>query len=178
MRLKKMKKCQKCDRNHLAKGLCNIHYLQIYNKNYRKTNRDKLNEKDRLYRKNNPNIIREWKTKNKDHIEEYNRKYRLENPKSRHYQDDIELQLAINNVRIRDKNTCQWYKCRLTHKEITIDVNHIFPISEYPDLRYIEQYMICYCKKHHSLWHEFRGDPYYKMIKSKSIYELAAEQKQ
>lgn len=64
----------------------------------------------------------------------------------------------MNNVRVRDKNICQWQNCGLTHKEAPIHVHHIFPRSEYPEFELIEQYMICYCLNHHGLWHRYRGD--------------------
>lgn len=74
--------------------------------------------------------------------------------------DDIELYIAMNNVRKRDNNICQWYKCGKSPKDnhIIIHVHHIFPQSEYPELKYKEEYMICYCKFHHAYWHEMRGD--------------------
>ena len=75
-------------------------------------------------------------------------------------QGDLILYNAMNRVRKRDNNSCQWYKCRKSSKKdhIIIHVHHIFPKSEYPDLMYKEEYMICYCKFHHSYWHEMRGD--------------------
>ena len=75
-----------------------------------------------------------------------------------------ELQEAMNNVRIRDKNTCQWQGCGLKHKATQVHVNHIFPRSEYPDLELIEQYMICYCVEHHAQFHAARGDVCSKLI--------------
>ena len=76
----------------------------------------------------------------------------------------IELQIAMNNVRIRDGNSCQWQDCGLTFRDTPIHVHHIFPRSEYPDYEEIEQYMICYCANHHGLWHRYRGDNYSEMI--------------
>jgi len=64
----------------------------------------------------------------------------------------------MNNVRKRDNNTCQWQGCGLTHKQAPVEVNHIFPKSEYPELQLVEQYMICYCLNHHVVWHLYRGD--------------------
>lgn len=81
--------------------------------------------------------------------------------KSWDYGDPI-LEIAMANVRIRDDNTCKWYNCS---KKTTIQVHHIFPQSEYPELKYIESYMICYCRKHHKEWHKKRGDLYYHLIK-------------
>lgn len=65
------------------------------------------------------------------------------------------------NVRKRDNNTCQWNGCKSNKN---IHIHHIFPKSEYPELKYIEKYMICYCKEHHSLFHQARGDRCWKMI--------------
>lgn len=76
----------------------------------------------------------------------------------------MDLQDAMNNVRVRDKNACQWQNCKLTFREATINVHHIFPRSEYPELELIEKYMICYCAGHHGKWHEVRGDSYSKLI--------------
>lgn len=90
---------------------------------------------------------------------------RKENPRSARRQNgSIEIQIAMNNVRKRDNNTCQWAGCGLTFRQSPIHVHHIFPRSEYPDFAEIEQYMICYCANHHGLWHRMRGDSYSEMI--------------
>ena len=94
---------------------------------------------------------------------EMSRIWRKNNPRSNRSLYP-ELQEAMNNVRIRDKNTCQWQGCGVTFRQTEIHVNHIFPRSEYPDLELVEQYMICYCPNHHSYWHRMRGDPYHGMI--------------
>jgi len=70
------------------------------------------------------------------------------------------MQIAMNNVRKRDKNTCQWYNCGLTHRQAPIQVHHIFPRSEYPQFLSIEKYMICYCANHHLMFHYYRGDSF------------------
>ena len=75
---------------------------------------------------------------------------------------DIYLQVAMNRVRKRDKNTCKWYGCG---ERRTIQVHHIFLVSEHPELKYLEEYMICYCKIHHKQWHKARGDNCHKLIK-------------
>lgn len=126
-------------------------------------------DKDReYYRKNRVRILEYGKHHNqipevKARRNELARINRRANPHSNRSADP-ELQLAMNSVRIRDKNTCQWYGCGLTHRNTSIHVHHIFPRSEYPDLELIEQYMICYCANHHSLWHRYRGDKYSEMI--------------
>lgn len=73
---------------------------------------------------------------------------------------DLALWIAMNNVRERDSNTCRWFGCGKSVKlhHVEIHVHHIFPQSEYPELKYEEKYMICYCKFHHAYWHEMRGD--------------------
>jgi len=105
------------------------------------------------------------KSKYKD--PDYNKKYSKNNPKaSTSY--TLEDQEAINNVKKRDKNTCQWFNCGLTHRQAEIHVHHIFPRSKYPELELIEQYMICYCAFHHGLWHKYRRDQYANLILSHS----------
>jgi len=174
-----MRVCTKdnCNRKYREGGFCSIHYMEIYNPKYRELNKIDLNKRGKEYRLNHPEIIQNWRKNNKEHIKKYNEVYRQTNPRTRHYQDNIELQIAINNVKKRDHNTCKWYKCGLTHREAPIHVHHIFPRSEYPELELIEQYMICYCANHHGLFHRYRGDVYYRMIKSKSLIELEEESK-
>lgn len=75
----------------------------------------------------------------------------------------LELQIAMNNVRLRYNNICQWQNCNKQGRGI--QVHHIFPRNEYPELELIESYMICYCKNHHSKFHEMRGDTYYGFIR-------------
>lgn len=84
-------------------------------------------------------------------------------PKSRS-KEDPELEFIMNLVRKRDNNTCQWYACGKTPKETSIHVHHIFPQSKYPALKHNDQYMICYCKEHHKLWHYKRGDRCYPLL--------------
>ena len=135
-----------------------------YHIKWNKNNRDKvrgyfrkyeLNNLEKRYLKN-----KRWREKNPD----YQNKWRKNNPRSSNkYSHD--LQDAMNNVRQRDKNTCQWFGCGLTFRQAPIQVHHIFPRKEYPDLELVEQYMICYCMNHHWLWHKYRGDEYAKLLK-------------
>ena len=75
------------------------------------------------------------------------------------------LFIAENNVKKRDNWSCRWYGCkRSKYNHNTIHVHHIFPISEYPELKYREEYMICYCKEHHREFHEKRGDRCYSFL--------------
>jgi hypothetical protein len=84
-----------------------------------------------------------------------------------------DLQDAMNNVRKRDNQTCQWQGCGLTFRQAPIHVHHIFPKSEYPDWELVEQYLICYCGNHHAYWHRMRGDPYHNMIYASLEYMKA-----
>jgi hypothetical protein len=143
-----------------------------YDKIYYNKNKDLILYNVNKYRKENLQTIRlkkiEYYEKNKSKILERVKKYAIENAdkiiayrkanphSSRSY--PLELQFAMNNVRKRDNNTCQWYGCGLTHHDIEIHVNHIFPRSEYPELELIQDYMICYCIMHHIKFHEARGD--------------------
>lgn len=137
-----------CNEKIRCKSLCAYHYRKktyeehperrIYVSNYQKEiwyKRPEIREKERKR-------LKEWKKNN---------------PTST-YKFGLEQQIAMDLVRIRDKNTCKWYNCGKTHKETQIDVHHIFPRSEYPELELIEQYMLCYCVEHHTKWHEMRGD--------------------
>jgi len=99
------------------------------------------------------------------------RRKTIELARNNHYRKhprySLELQDAMVNVRIRDKNTCQWYDCGLIHRDVPIHVHHIFPRSEYPELELIEKYMICYCANHHELFHRYRGDSYSWLVAKK-----------
>ena len=124
-----------------------------------------------LHRQEEIERVKSWNKTNRllngDSVREYNRNYmRVWNRKNRRlYNNDFtELDAAIYNVRKRDKNTCQWYGCDLTCRDITIHVHHIFPRSEYPEFELMEKYMICYCWEHHALWHKHRGDKYWRCI--------------
>jgi len=141
--------------------------ILVYVKNWQKTNPNKI--KDYLKRSKIKRKIQmqknyqRQKLLNPEKKRERDRKWKKENPRSGNHVS-YELQEAMLNVRIRDKNTCQWAKCGLTNKEARIDVHHIFPKNEYPDLELVEQYMICYCSFHHRSWHKSRGDSYAEMI--------------
>ncbi len=162
-------------------------------KKWRKNNQDKIKAyrqqlevkergmlHSRKYRLKNPDKGKEYYQKNKEKILTYSKEHsqiphikarrnetaRIRNRKNPHSNRSgtIELQIVMNNVRRRDNNTCQWQGCKLTHKQVSIHVHHIFPRSEYPDWEEIEQFMICYCAGHHGYWHRMRGDKYSEMI--------------
>lgn len=150
--------------------------IRLTNKKWKKANKGKIKKANRIYDQKNRKEIQKKQNERRAKNPEYyrlkdrqkywnnpeiprtrNRKWKKNNPQSsNHY--SIELQLAMNNVRIRDKNICQWFGCGLTHREAPIHVHHIFPRSQYPELELIEQYMICYCANHHGLWHRYNGD--------------------
>jgi hypothetical protein len=142
-------------------------------KEYRTRNRERILERRRkyqplYYQKNKQKILAYGKKHNQlPHVKarrnELERIRRRANPKSNR-RASYDLQDAMNNARVRDKNTCQWAGCGLTFRQVPIHVHHIFPRNEYPDLELIEQYMICYCANHHGLFHRARGDPYSEMI--------------
>lgn len=155
-------------------------YMKEYLKNYNIKNKERLKK-----------YKQEWTQKNKERILNHKRNYYIENKErfseysKAKYQKDkfkialrnrgkgksgkkipLDLQFAMNRVRIRDNNTCQWYGCGLQHKITEVHVHHIFPRNEYPELELIEQYMICYCAEHHAQFHAMRGDHYHKFIKN------------
>lgn len=114
------------------------------------------NKNEPTFKQSRALSYKKWYSKNRERRIEYSRKWHDENPRSGYINE--ELVLPMLSVRIRDKNTCQWFKCGKTHREASIHVHHIFPRSEYPELQLIEKYMICYCREHHIKFHEARGD--------------------
>ena len=143
--------------------------IMVRHKQWWGNNQDHIKAYRIKNRERTSQVGKQYRAKNKEHIKEYHKwfestperkayrkKWNKENPRSHGY--DIELEFAMNTVRIRDKNTCQWQGCGLTYKQVPIDVHHIFPRKEYPELELIEQYMICYCLNHHALFHQYRGD--------------------
>jgi len=131
-----------------------IKTIKEYTKKYR------MSSKGIKYKK-------EWELKNP----EYKKEWSKNNPRSSHTYS-YDLQDAMNNVRVRDKNTCKWYNCGLTNRQAPIQVNHIFPRNEYPELELVEKYMICYCLNHHVMFHFYRGDKYYKLLASQNQTDI------
>jgi len=129
--------------------------------NYYRKNVDRITN----YYVNNKDRIAQYYLNNRDKLIQYQAQWDKENPRSGAGLS-YELQDAMNNVRIRDKNTCQWHGCGLTSRQVSIHVHHIFPRNEYQELELVEQYMICYCANHHGLWHRYRGDYYSELILS------------
>lgn len=106
-----------------------------------------------------------------DHKEEYIKRakvWKKNNPVSTH-RYGLELYLAMNLVRKRDNNTCKWGGCGKSYKQTKIHVHHIFPKNEYTELVYETRYMICYCTKHHRMFHKSRGDKYYRWLEEKPV---------
>lgn len=161
-----------------------------YKKKWSKENKEKINLQARNWRKNNPERIKQinkrWMIKNPEYHKEYSKnrymlnrerelervkKWQMNNPRSNR-SFSYDLQDAMNSVRLRDNNTCQWQGCNLTHRQAPIHVHHIFPRSEYPELELVEKYMICYCANHHGLWHRYRGDNYSNLINTHNFLKV------
>ena len=139
---------------------------------YYERNKGRQKIKNKIYRENNKELIKKRRkedyNKHKDSYIKRATIYRKNNPRSS-LKYSLELQLSMNNVRKRDKNKCQWFGCNKNWKDGEIHVNHIFPRNEYPEYELVEQYMICYCKYHHALFHKARGDiKEYKLLRPKN----------
>lgn len=183
-----IRKCRTCKNQKLIE-----HYNKNPEKikNYNRENRTKRTILHQNYLKNHPDYVKNWNQNNNEKLKKYQKKYddihkkerrekdkrfRLTHPNYQHEwrknnprsspSYSIELQESMNNVRKRDKNTCQWQNCKLTNRDAVIHVHHIFPRKEYPTLELIEQYMICYCAGHHGKWHEVRGDAVARLFKN------------
>lgn len=142
-------------------------YFEELNRMDNKKRRNRYNI-DPIYRQKQIDRTRRYRKENPEHVKELKRRWYRNNPTSSkcRYGNDIELLLAMNNVRSRDNNSCQWQNCTENHKTSQIHVNHIFPQNEYPQYKYMENYMICYCINHHAQWHKARGDNYWNLIES------------
>jgi len=149
---------ESCNQPHYGKGFCKSHYGSL-----RRWGDPLKGEVGIEY----PKICTIPSCNNKFYGKGYCRKhYKRYNPYSPRH-GSLEEFIAMNNVRKKYFNTCQWYKCNRTPLNMIIDIHHIFPVSEYPNLRYREEYMIPYCIEHHAKWHKYRGDYCHKMIESR-----------
>lgn len=82
---------------------------------------------------------------------------KIESPNTNIRMGDHKVQQVMREVKIRDGVRCKWSGCLKSGKNgDRIEAHHIFPISEYPELRYEKRYMISYCKPHHDIWHSQR----------------------
>lgn len=148
-----------CNRKHKGLGYCRKHYTR-----YKRTGSLFLKQIKRIVDATRGCVILNctrphWgKYYCKIH---YMKIFRI--PKSRS-KEDPKMEFIMNIIRKRDNNTCKWFGCSKTSKETSIHVHHIFPQSEYPELKYIERYMICYCRNHHREWHKRRGDCCYYLL--------------
>lgn len=157
---------------------------------YRSKNREILRQKNVLYYSKHREERRSYQLKrgrlesvkiakhlsymkNREEVIKRSAIWKKNNPQSTRRQG-LDLQIAMNNVRRRDKNTCQWYGCGKNYKDITIHVHHIFPKKEYPELILSEDYMICYCKFHHAEWHKARGDNVSQWLIGKKAENIVA----
>lgn len=133
--------------------------------NYQRNKKHRLEYRQQYYNENKDACSKQMKKYWENNKHKLLLKGRLEGRSSPSL--SLELQFAMNRVRLRDNNTCQWYGCGLQHKITEVHVHHIFPRSEYPELELIESYMICYCAEHHAQFHAARGDHYHKLIRDK-----------
>ena len=155
----KIKNCNNI--GQITKGMCEKHYY-------------------RFYRHGDPNLTLKIRGRKCSLIDcdrkhsayglckmHYLRKMYKENP-TPHWNtiQTKELKNAMHVARKRDNFSCKWYGCKLTRKDIRIDVHHIFPRSEYPELELIVKFMICYCVYHHFLFHALRGDEAGKLFRN------------
>lgn len=140
-------------------------------------NPEKQEQAEQNWRENNPDYSSNWDKKNPEKRKAINKRHNAK-PERKAYQKQwnrlnprsgtdrpLDVKESMMNTRIRLKNTCQWYGCSRTPKQMSIAVHHIFPIEEYPDLASVEQYQICYCAEHHYLWHKARGDDCQHVLK-------------
>ena len=155
--------------------MTNKEYFQKYYKQHKEELNKYKQDWYKINKKKHQSKCKEYYIKNKEVLSKKNKMWYQKNKykiaiKSRSEgrsgkKIPLDLQFAMNRVRIRDNNTCQWYGCGLKHKVTEIHVHHIFPRKEYPELELNESYMICYCAEHHGQFHAARGDYYHKMIK-------------
>lgn len=156
---------EKCIINNCTKlsRYVNLKYCEAHYAKYRKYGDPLKIIQEQNHNRNPICIVKECKRKHyglgycQNH---YMRLNRRSNNKS-----DLFLAVAQYNVRKKYNNKCQWYNCNKTPLHTEIHVHHIFPVSEYPELKYLEGYMITYCKNHHAYWHQMRGDHYYNWIR-------------
>lgn len=151
----------------------------------RKQKYDPLKRRENYLKNRDKNLVRvkEWRYKNAEYVKQYRKEfeatperkaYRKQwqkaNPKKSHGGTyPLELEIAMNSARLRDKNTCQWQGCGLTVRDAPIHVHHIFPRSEHPELQLEPWNMICYCLNHHYMWHMYRGDKCANILKANIV---------
>jgi len=155
-----------CKKIHCAKGYCTAHYSNLIRHGIPDTpSRKGTNLKHHICTRfgcSNPHIARGLCVnhyiklpKEKARRNNYMQIWKKKTGRFSTF-GTIELQKVMAKVRLRDKNTCQWQNCSKTDN---IHVHHIFPRSEYPHLELEPKYMISYCREHHYIWHQHRGDP-------------------
>jgi len=133
---------------------CNEQRMNYYYLNQKEENRRSLEYFYKHRAELNKHSL-EYYYKNRERLLQYNREYLKKYPRSSP-ELPYDIREAMNRVKKKQNNTCQWYECGLTNRETIIQVHHIFPQKEHPDLATNEQYMICYCWEHHNLWHKKR----------------------
>jgi hypothetical protein len=120
-------------------------------------------EYDKKYYQKNIERITEYRNspKNKLHKKEWQKKYRKKNPRSNSGgRESLEELQMMNLRRIEDNNTCQYPDCMIKHSRKTpIHVHHfLYPRRKYRNRTSKLDELICFCPKHHALWHEEHGD--------------------
>lgn len=171
---------------------------RVYSKNYRLKNPEKANQWDKDHpeeaKKRQKKFaktpkrklyIKVWQATKyacnpafREKILDKNAIWREKNPRSGAGYT-IDEQIAMKQRLVMDEKQCQWQvldlktgksrKCGIKHsRKNSIHVHHIFPRAKYPELSDEVRYMICYCQKHHGMWHEANKDPWAPMINSRN----------
>ena len=142
-----------------------------YRLDWQRKNKDKVSKYNTEWNKDNrKEYSKKWDRENKQARKEiykkheakperkaYHKQYNRDNPRSTSAMT-IEEQIAMKNVRAKQKNTCQWAGCGKTHKETSIHVHHILSREDHPELCATERNLICFCIDHHILYHLKKGD--------------------
>lgn len=131
-----MRKCTKCEQKHYGKGLCKMHYGEVY----RGSNRLVLREKANKYYHNNKEALKEtkqkitkaWREKNKDKIREQKRNWFIKNKeKVQKYSREYSLKrlYGITSEDYQIMLMAQGGKCKICHSAsdtaLFVDHNHV-----------------------------------------------------
>lgn len=123
-----------CDNKHQAKGLCKAHY----NRQYQQANREKINQKNRNWKKLNPVKVREvnlrYERENRDKRRGYNRKWQQENPDKCRDRVSRRRALRKNNgaYKVTDRDVARLYasSCVACGSTDDITADHIIPLAK------------------------------------------------
>lgn len=158
---------------------------KLYKKEWEENNPEKLKQYNKNWNiKNRKEYSKSWDLKNPERRKEINNKHNS-TPERIAYQKAwnkehprsftgyaYETRLAMNEKRYIKDNTCQWYGCGLTFREVPIHVHHILPKSEYPEYETELWNLILYCGKHHLAFHVARNDPCVPLLRSQVEREM------